>query len=85
MFVSKITNVKISANDCSMLLLKLKKREWYKANTKETINILLWILDADDISNYIFNEISQIMNMLEKEGVDCREVHEKLISKGRVV
>ena len=84
-FVSKITNVKISANDCSMLLLKLKKREWYKANTKETINILLWILDADDISNYIFNEISQIMNMLEKEGVDCREVHEKLISKGRVV
>lgn len=80
-----ITNVEISANDCSILLSEINEREWYKENPNETITILLWILNADDISNYIFEEIKYIIYMLEKYCVDCSSIREKLIDKGKVI
>lgn len=84
-FLRMITNVEISANDCSILLSEINEREWYKENPNETITILLWILNADDISNYIFEEIKYIIYMLEKYCVDCSSIREKLIDKGKVI
>lgn len=84
-FLTILSSVKIPAIDCSMILFRIKEQEWYKDNCEETKTIIVWILAADGIPSYIFNEINKITNMLEKQGVDCDLIHEKMISKGKAM
>lgn len=80
-----LSSVKISGTDCSMLLYHIKKQKWYLDNSEETKIILAWILEADEISNYIFDDINQISRLLEETDVSCDSIREKMIAKGKSI
>lgn len=83
-YLKLISKVKISSAECSLFLFRLKDEEWYKSNLEVTKDILIWLLDSDNIPNYIYAEINHLKQLLELEGVECSQLHEKIIGKGRV-
>lgn len=82
-YLNLISIVKICSSDCTLLLFRIKDEDWYKSNLVVTKEILLWILDSENIPNYIYDEIYHLKKLLEIEGIDCSQLQEKMIGQGR--